>query len=446
VTSANAWTNGAESPTGTVPAVGVDVFDELEWRGMVHQVTDADLAARLARETLTFYVGFDATADSLHVGSLLPLMVTARLQRAGHRPIVLLGGGTTLVGDPSGKDAERPVLDEEQIRANAEGIRRQVEAVVDLGTGPGQGLLVDNAEWLRPLRFTDFLRDVGGHFTVNSMIAKESVRTRLDREQGISYKEFSYMLLQAYDFLELCRTHGCRLQVGGSDQWGNITAGIELIRRSGEGEAFGLTFPLVTRADGSKFGKSEGGNVWLDPARTSPYELFQFWLRAADAEVGRYLRLFTWLDRDRISELEAAVADRPERREAQQVLALEVTGLVHGREAAETAQRAAQALYGGDLAGLDERTLLAVFAEAPATDLPVSDLGGDGLALVDLLAQTGLAPSKSAARTAVGQGGAYVNNRREADLDRRLGPSDLLVGSYLVLRRGKRSYHLVRFR
>ena len=427
-----------------MPAVGapeaVDVFDELGWRGMVHQVTDADLGARLGRDPLTFYVGFDATADSLHVGSLLPLMVTARLQRAGHRPIVVLGGGTTLVGDPSGKDAERPVLAEEQIRANAEGIQGQIERIVGSGI-----VLVDNADWLRPLRLTDFLRDVGQHFTVNAMIAKESVRTRLDREQGISYKEFSYMLLQAYDFLELCRAHGCRLQVGGSDQWGNITAGIELIRRSGEGEAFGLTFPLVTRADGSKFGKSEGGNVWLDPARTSPYEFFQFWLRVGDADVGRYLRLFTWLDRDRITELEAAVAVRPERREAQHVLAHEVTSLVHGPEAADAAQRAAEALFGGELAGLDERTLLEVFAEAPATDLPLADLGGDGLGLVDLLAQTGLAPSKSAARTAVGQGGAYVNNRREADLDRRLGPSDLLVGSYLVLRRGKRSYHLVRF-
>ena len=411
---------------------------------MVHQVTAPDLAARLGRGSLAFYIGFDATADSLHIGSLLPLMVTARLQRAGHRPIVLLGGGTTLVGDPSGKDAERPVLAEDQIRANAEGIRNQVSTLVDLGAG--EGLLVDNADWLQPLTLTDFLRDVGQHFTVNSMIAKDSVRARLEREQGISYKEFSYMLLQAYDFLELCRTQGCRLQVGGSDQWGNITAGIELIRRSGEGEAFGLTFPLVTRADGSKFGKSEGDNVWLDPARTSPFAFSQFWLRVGDAEVGRYLRLFTWLDRGRIEELEQAVAIAPERREAQQVLADEVTAMIHGPQAADAARRAARVLYGGELDGLDERTLLEVFAEAPATDRALADLSGDGIGLVDLLADTGLAPSKSAARIAVGQGGAYVNNRRESDLDRRLGASDLLVGSYLVLRRGKRSYHLVRFR
>ena len=425
-----------------MPAVAPsDVFADLQWRGMVHQVTDPDLGTRLGAESVTFYVGFDATADSLHVGSLLPLMVTARLQRAGHRPIVLLGGGTTLIGDPSGKDAERPVLSPDEVQRNAAAIRSQVERIVGAEVD-----MVDNAAWLGDLRLTDFLREVGGHFRVNEMMAKDSVRARLERDQGISYKEFSYMLLQAYDFLALCRSHGCRLQVGGSDQWGNITAGIELIRRSGEGDAAGLTFPLVTRADGSKFGKSEAGNVWLDPARSSPYEFFQFWLRVGDADVGRYLKLFTWLDRDRISELEAAAAYHPERREAQQALATEVTAMIHGAESAEAARRAAEALFGGELEGLDERTLLEVFAEAPATDRPLAELGGSGLALVDLLADSGLVPSKSAARTAVGQGGVYVNNRREAGLDRRLGLSDLLVGSYLVLRRGKRSYHLVRFR
>ncbi|HVF13458.1 MAG TPA: tyrosine--tRNA ligase, partial [Acidimicrobiales bacterium] len=335
--------------------MGADVFAELEWRGMVHQVTDPDLGPRLARQTFTFYIGFDATADSLHVGSLLPLMVTARLQRAGHRPIVLLGGGTTLVGDPSGKDAERPVISPADVARNAAGIRAQVERIVGAEID-----LVDNAEWLTRLTLTDFLRDVGGHFRVNDMIAKDSVRARLERDQGISYKEFSYMLLQAYDFLELCRAHGCRLQVGGSDQWGNITAGIELIRRSGEGEAFGMTFPLVTRADGAKFGKSEGGNVWLDAGRTSPYEFFQFWLRVGDADVGRYLRLFTWLERERITGLDESVAQHPERREAQQVLADEVTAMVHGPEAAVAARQAARALYGGELEDLDERTLLEV--------------------------------------------------------------------------------------
>lgn len=423
------------------PVAAPDVFDDLEWRGMVAQVTDPDLGPRLDREPVTFYVGFDATADSLHVGSLLPLMVTARLQRAGHRPIVLVGGGTTLVGDPSGKDAERPTISPEQVARNAAGIRAQVERVVG-----SEVELVDNADWLGQLSLTDFLRDVGGHFRVNDMVAKESVRARLERDQGISYKEFSYMLLQAYDFLELCRTRGCRLQVGGSDQWGNITAGIDLIRRSGEGEAFGLTFPLVTRADGAKFGKSEGGNVWLGPDRTSPYQFFQFWLRVADADAGRYLRLFTWLDRARIEELEAAVAARPEGREAQRVLAREVTAMVHGQAATDAAEQAGQALFGGELVGLDEPTLLEVFAEAPASSRAPTDLEDAGLGLVEILVDTGLAPSRSAARTAIEQGGIYVNNRRETALDRRLGPPDLLVGSYVVLRRGKRNHHLVRFR
>ncbi len=421
--------------------MGADTYAELEARGMVYQVTDAELGAKLADAPLTFYIGFDATADSLHVGSLLPLMVVARLERAGHRPIVLLGGGTTLVGDPSGKDAERPTMSPEQIEANAVGIRAQIEHI--LGT---EVEMVDNAEWLRELRLTDFLRDVGQHFRVNEMVAKDSVRARLERDQGISYKEFSYMLLQAYDFLHLFEepAYRCTLQVGGSDQWGNITAGIELISRSHRAEAYGLTFPLVTRSDGAKFGKSEGGNLWLDPARTSPFQFFQFWLRVPDADAGRYLRLFTWLPLERIGELEAAVAARPERREAQQVLAAEVTTLVHGPAATESARRASAALYGGDVAGLDERTLLEVFAEAPATSIPRAELD-QGLTLVDLLTRTGLVKSKSEARTAIGQGGAYLNNRREGDLDRRLEASDLLVGSYLLLRRGKRSYHLVRF-
>ncbi|MEA2702881.1 MAG: tyrosyl-tRNA synthetase [Actinomycetota bacterium] len=419
--------------------MGADVYAELEARGMVYQVTDADLGAKLAAEPLTFYIGFDATADSLHVGSLLPLMVVARLEQAGHHPIVLLGGGTTLVGDPSGKDADRPTMSPEQIEANAAGIRAQIEHI--LGT---EVEMVDNAEWLRELRLTDFLRDVGRHFRVNEMVAKDSVRARLERDQGISYKEFSYMLLQAYDFLHLFERSGCTLQVGGSDQWGNITAGIELISRRHRAQAYGLTFPLVTRSDGAKFGKSEGGNLWLDPARTSPFQFFQFWLRVPDADAGRYLRLFTWLPVERIEELEAAAAARPERREVQQVLATEVTTLVHGAAATDAARRASEALYGGDLAGLDEPMLLEVFAEAPATSAPRSELE-QGLTLVDLLTRTGLVKSRSEARTAIGQGGAYVNNRREGDPDRRLEASDLLVGSYLLLRRGKRSYHLVRF-
>jgi tyrosyl-tRNA synthetase len=429
-----------------VSAVPSDVLAELAWRGMLHQVTDADLGAKLAAEQLVAYAGFDATADSLHVGHLVGVVGLQRLQQAGHRPIALVGGGTTLIGDPSGKEAERPLLSTEEIDANAAGIRRQLESFLDFGPGPAGGRLVNNADWLRPLRLTEFLRDIGKHFTVNTMIAKEAVRARLeDREQGISYTEFSYILLQAYDFLHLYDTLGCRLQAGGSDQWGNITAGIDLIRRVRGGEAYGLTWPLVTKADGTKFGKTESGVVWLDPARTSPYQFFQFWVRTDDRDVLRYLRLLTSLDGEALATLEAQVAGHPERRKAQRVLATELTTAVHGREAAEAAQRTADALYRGELAALDEATLLDVFSEAPSTTLSRVELDGRGLALVDLAVRTGLAPSRSAARTTIAGGGMYLNGRRVTDADYEVGGADLLAGAYIVLRRGRRSYHLVRF-
>ena len=425
---------------------GTDLMAELEWRGMVSQLTDAGLGDRLAAERFAGYAGFDATADSLHVGHLVGLVALRRLQGAGHRPLALVGGGTTLIGDPSGKEAERPLLSTEEIATNVTAVGRQIERFVEFGPGPAGGLLVNNADWLCRLPLTDFLRDVGKHFTVNTMIAKESVRSRLtEREQGISYTEFSYMLLQAYDFLHLHDTEGCRLQLGGSDQWGNITAGIDLVRRLRGAEVYGLTWPLVTKADGTKFGKTESGAVWLDPARTSPFQFFQFWVRTDDRDVVRYLRLLTSVSADRIADLETEVTERPERSRAQQVLATEVTAAVHGREAAEGAGRAAAALYGGELAALDERTLLDVFSEAPSTTLPPDDLFEGGLALVDLLARTGAVSSRSAARAAVEGGGAYVNNRRETDLERRITRDDLLAGRYVVLRRGKRSYHLVRF-
>ena len=420
------------------------MFEELTWRGLVHQVTDPAVAGLLASERLVAYVGFDATADSLHVGHLLGVVGLRRLQAAGHRPIVVLGGATSLIGDPSFRSEERPFLDPEQVKANAEGIRRQLERFVDLDS-PGGGRLVDNADWLGALPMTRFLRDVGKHFTVNSMIAKESVRRRLvEREQGISYTEFSYALLQAYDFLHLHDTYGCRLQLGGSDQWGNITAGIELVRRTRGAEVYGLTWPLLTKADGTKFGKSESGTVWLDPARTSAYQFFQFWVRTDDRDVGRLLRILSSRPREEIESLEAAVAARPEGREAQQALAEEMTATVHGPEEAERARRAADALYRGDLAALDERSLLAALGEAPTSEIARGELEA-GLLLVDVLARTGLTASKSAARAAVSQGGVSVNGRREADLDRRLGPDDLVHGAYLVLRRGRRDYHLVRF-
>ncbi len=419
---------------------------ELEWRGMVHQSTDPDLAARLAAGRFPAYHGIDVTADSLHVGHLVGVVALQRLQQAGHRPLALLGGATTLVGDPSGRETERPLLTAEQIEANAAGIRRQLESFLHFGNGPASARLLNNADWLSSLRLTDFLRDVGKHFTVNTMMAKESVRARLEgREQGISYTEFSYMLLQAYDFLHLFDTEGCRLQVGGSDQWGNITAGIELVRRVRAAEVYGLTWPLLTKADGSKFGKSTAGNVWLDPARTSPYAFYQYWINTDDGDVGRFLRLFTSLDREQVQALEVAAAERPAAREAQRALAEELTAAVHGPAEAERVRRASAALFEGDVTRLDPGTMLEVLAEAPATDLARSELDRDGPGLIEVLVRTGLAPSRSAARSTVAQGGVYVNDRRETDPERRLRLADLVGDCCVVLRKGKRSYHLVRF-
>ncbi len=420
------------------------LWDDLCWRGLVHQVTDPDVGAWLERHRpVTVYVGFDPTAPSLGVGNLLQLCTLRRFQESGHRPIAVAGGGTGAIGDPGGKAEERPLLTAEQLRANLEAIREQLSRFLDFDAG---ALLVDNGEWLWELGLLEFLRDVGKHFTVNTMVAKESVRTRLETlERSISYTEFSYMLLQAYDFLHLFDAYGCRLQVGGSDQWGNIVMGVELIRRAREKQAFGLTTPLVVKADGSKFGKTEAGNVWLDPARTSPYQLFQVFLRTEDAVVGQYLRFFTWLDRGRIEELEEATATRPERRQAQRVLAREVTALVHGRSEADRAERAAAALFGEEVASLDEATLLDIFADAPSTTIEMAAMDGAGLDLVEALVRAGLSPSRSAARTTIEQGGAYVNNRRERDPGRRLGPEDLLHGRYLLLRKGRRDHRLLLF-
>ena len=421
-----------------------DLFDDLRWRGLVYQATDDALAATLSAGPMAVYHGMDATADSLHIGSLVGVVILQRLQRAGHRPLALLGGGTTLIGDPSFRRTARPLLSAGQIEANAAGIRAQLERFLDFGPGPSGATLLNNADWLSSTPLTNFLRDVGKHFTINAMLAKESVRSRLeDPDQGISFTEFSYMLLQAYDFLHLFEAHGCRLQIGGSDQWGNITAGIDLIRRVRSAEAYGFTWPLVTKADGSKFGKSQAGNVWLDPARTSPYEFFQFWMGADDRDVGRYLRLLTFLDRERIEELESETAMRPERRNAQRALADALTVAVHGQDEAVRAGQASAALFSGDLPSLDEAALVEVFAEAPSTTVARSRLDGAGVALVELLAESGLVTSRSAARQAITQGGVSLNGQREGDVDRRVVAADLLAGGYLVVRRGKRSYHLL---
>ena len=423
-----------------------DVFADLEFRGLVHQVTDPGLAERMAAERLTAYIGFDPTADSLHLGSLIPMLLLRRLQGAGHRPIALAGGGTGLIGDPSGRDTERALLTEDEVRANVAGVRAQLEGILDFSPGPGQAVLADNLDWLGSLGLIEFLRDVGKHFTVNQMIAKESVRSRLDeREQGISFTEFSYMLLQSYDFLHLFDAYGCRLQGGGSDQWGNITLGIDLIRRARGTEAFGLTSPLLLRPDGTKYGKSETGTVWLDPARTSPYALFQFLVRSEDAMVPKLLRWYTFLPPERISELDVEVAERPERREAQRVLAREVTTLVHGESEATRAERAAGVLFTEEVATLDEATLLEIFSDAPSKPLSRSRLDGTGLLVTEALGETGLVKSLSEARRVIDQGGAYVNNRRLSPDSPSITRADLIADRYVVLRKGKATHFLIRF-
>jgi tyrosyl-tRNA synthetase len=421
---------------------------DLEFRCLVHQVTEPGLLARLDNEQLTAYIGFDPTADSLHVGNLLQICMLRRLQLFGHRPIAVAGGGTAVVGDPGGKTEERSMLDDEQIKANLEGIRPQLEKLLDFSPGAGRSraILVDNGDWLRPVGLLDFLREVGKHFTVNQMVTKESVKSRLERpEHGISYTEFSYMLLQAYDYLHLFDSFDCRLQLGGSDQWGNITMGIELIRKVRRAEAFGLTSPLVVQSDGTKFGKTESGTVWLDANRTSPYQLHQFLLRVEDSVVGQYLRILTFLDHDTIRELDVATQSRPSERLAQRALARQVCELVHGEAETDRAEKAARALFTEQISELDERALLEVCAEVPTHSESMSVLGGPGMPVVDALVEVGLSSSRNQARAAISQGGAYVNNRRVSSFDATIQRDDLLHGRYLVLRKGKRDYHLIRF-
>jgi tyrosyl-tRNA synthetase len=422
--------------------------EDLRFRGLIHQMTDPRLEQRLDAGRLTAYSGFDPSADSLHVGHLLQVCNLRRLQQAGHRPIALAGGGTGFIGDPGGKSEERSLLTRDELRSNLDGIRGQLERFLDFTGARAEAgaLLVNNADWLEPMPLFEFLRDVGKHFTVNQMVAKDSVRSRLSRaDQGISYTEFSYMLLQAYDFLHLFDAFGCRLQLGGSDQWGNITMGIDLVRKVRQEEVWGLTTPLVVKADGTKFGKTESGTVWLDAERTSPYQLYQFFLRSEDAVVGTYLRYFTFLDHEAILALDEATAGRPERREAHRELARQVCTLVHGSQETERAEHAAASLFTEEVSRLDERSILDVFADAPSSTLPRARLDGGGVPLVDLLVETGLAPSRGRARTTIEQGGAYLNNRRAEDVGCSVGDDDLVAGRYVILRSGKRNYHLVSF-
>ncbi len=420
------------------------LYEELQWRGFVNQATHEDLPQKLAAEPMTLYCGFDPTADSLHIGSLLPIMGLAHFQRAGHKPIVLVGGGTGLIGDPSGKQDERTLLTRQQVEENAEGIRAQLAHFVDF-EGKNAAIMVNNADWLGELSLVDFLRGVGKHFSVNVMLAKESVRQRLeDRDHGISYTEFTYSLLQAYDFLHLCKTHDCRLQVGGSDQWGNIVAGMDLTRRLMAKETFGLTFPLVTKADGTKFGKTEGGNVWLDAKRSSPYKFYQFWINQADDDVPRYLRCFTFLPQAEIADFERQIAEEPHKRAAQRKLAEEITRLVHGNTALENAQRASQAMFGGELRGLDEQTLLDVFSEVPSSALPRNTLAQER-PLLEVLCENGVFQSKGEARRMVKNGGLYVNNERITSEAAVLGPALCTTENIAVVRKGKKNYHLLCF-
>ena len=413
----------------------VAVLDELSWRGLVHQHTEG-LSDALAKAPLSAYCGFDPSASSMHVGNLIPVMGLMHLQRGGHRPFIVVGGGTGLIGDPSGKTAERQLHTTETVEANTRAVRKQLEHFLDF-SGANAAQVRNNADWLVPLAAVDFMRDVGKHFTINYMLAKESVQARM--EAGISYTEFSYMLLQAYDFRELFRREGVTLQVGGSDQWGNITAGMELIRRTEGGDAHALTFPLVMNASGTKFGKTESGNVWLDPERTSPYQFYQFWINVDDRDVGRYLRYFTLLSREEIESLESAVEERPESRGAQQALARDVTTRVHGGEVARMAEDVSHLLFGkGDPTSLSGEALDALSREVPfaeTTEIP---------AVVDALVELKLAASKSAARRLIEQGGVAVNGRRIGSATDSLG--EALVGEYYLLKKGGRDFGLLRIR
>jgi tyrosyl-tRNA synthetase len=421
----------------------MNVYEEFQWREMIYDAS-VGLEEVLASQRVTGYNGFDPTAASLHVGHLLPIMGLVRLQQHGHTPIALVGGGTGMIGDPSGKTEERQLLSKEQIEYNVAGIKAQLSRFLDFESKTNPAMLINNADWLVPARLVDFLRDVGKHFTVNYMLAKESVKRRFEEGEGISFTEFSYILLQAYDFLLLYDRFSCTLQMGGSDQWGNILAGIELIRKMRGVRTYGMVFPLLTTTSGIKFGKTEAGSVWLDPKLTSPYRFYQFWLNTDDRDVVKYLKFFTMLDQREIAELEISVSVAPEKRVAQRRLAEEVTRMVHGESNLRKAIQASQVLFGGEIADLSAADIQDIFAEVPSSEMPRTSFEGDGIPLVDLVVVYGFAPSKGRARRLIEEGGIYVNNRRVSDVQVRIGLSALIEGQYLVLRKGAREYHLIR--
>jgi tyrosyl-tRNA synthetase len=416
----------------------MDLYGELAWRGLVYDGTEG-VREVLERERVTGYIGFDPTAASLHVGSLLQIMALARMQRAGHAPIALVGGGTGLIGDPK-PTTERALLSLDQVQANVEGIRGQLARFLDFESTTAPARLVNNAEWLTKLSAIDFMRDVGKHFTVNAMLAREAVRRRIESEEGISYTEFSYALLQAYDYVELYDRFGCTLQMGGSDQWGNILGGIDLIRRVRGGKAHGLVQPLITTASGTKFGKTEAGTIWLDPGQTKPYEFYQFWLNVDDTDAPRYLKFFTYLDQARVAELETASAREPEKRHAQRELAREVTRLVHGDAAVREAEAASQALFAGRVSELTLTQIRQTLANVPSFTI-VTQTGG--WPVVDLLTVAGVTKSKSEATRLIRSGGIYVNERRVTDEKERLSSAQAIEGQVFVVRKGKKDNFLI---
>jgi tyrosyl-tRNA synthetase len=420
----------------------MSIINELQWRGLIHQCTDLEAVTKELNQPTVLYAGFDPTADSLHVGSLLPLMMLRRFQLAGHRPIALVGGATGMIGDPSGKSAERSLLSKEILEKNVEGIKSQMSRFLDFSPGSG-AMLVNNLDWMQSFSFLDFLRDVGKYFPVNVMLAKDSVRNRLENsDSGLSYTEFSYMLLQAFDFVHLAKNYCCKLQIGGSDQWGNITAGIDLGRRMLGLPLLGLTNPLLTTSDGRKMGKTESGTVWLDSNRTSPYQLYQYFINVADADVLLALRFLSDIDEEEYRSLELGMSNQPGA--AQRRLAQSVTRLVHGEAGLQSAVRASEYLFGGEIDRLSDIELLSIFADVPSQTAG-KELLASGLGIVDALVMAGLSKSKGEARRLVESGGVYINNRRCEGVDRMLSVDDLASETVIVLRTGKKKYSLLRF-
>lgn len=421
------------------------IFNELKERGTLKLLSNEEaIKTALSTQKVPIYVGFDPTATSLHVGNLLPLMILAHLQKAGHIPIVVIGGATGMIGDPSGRSTERQLLTPDIIKANSEAIKKQIQRFLHF-EGENAAIMVDNAEWTSTWSYLDWLREIGKHFTVNYMLAKESVRRRLEEnEQGISYTEFSYMLLQSYDFLHLFEHYGCLIQAGGNDQWGNITAGIEFIRRVRGSEAYGITFPLVTTANGEKFGKSAGNAIWLDAQKTSPYQFYQFWFKTDDQDVERYLKFFTFLPLEQINDICEAHQHEPEKRKAQRILAAEVTSIVHGKENLQKALQATEILFGREVQGLSDAELTDIFTDVPATHLDRQLLSSQ-LSVNDLLLQTECCTSRSEGRRLIQGGGVYLNNQRVEDSDMPITAKNLASETMLLLRIGKTNYHLVCF-